>query len=326
MMLLDRSGAAAAAAALACVLALSCGGGNTPATSTPPTTTPSPSPTAGTGGGGTSAICSLGKGDVNAVCSSGKGSARLQLYVETAIDQLVREKPQLFDLNAEERPNTDTFRVLDTESYLDNMAINIRRQGACAERDPDDLRSQRILAKDANDFSESFSVLSEKGFIRRGNSAFVETCTPASFPIDRVGDVPPAGSGCHRPYPPPVTRFNVKIHTRSPQSYTIDSTPIVGPDLGYCMSVGYTDGRILCPVRPEGWDDRSACENWRVGTARDTGRGGPTWTNGDGKLCTGPGSNCLNHPDNQYSVIVYNSGVMNACASNGACGSVLVER
>ena len=151
MMPLDRSGAAPAAAALACVLALSCGGGDTPATSTPPTTTPSPSSTAGTGGGGTSAICSLGKGDVNAVCSSGKGSARLQLYVETAIDQLVREKPQLFDLNAEERPNTDTFRVLDTESYLDNMAINIRRQGACAERDPDDLRSQRILAKDTND-------------------------------------------------------------------------------------------------------------------------------------------------------------------------------
>ena len=326
MMRRDLSRGAATAAALACVLALSCGGGNTPATSTPPTTTPSPSPTAGTGGGGTGASCSLGKGDVNAVCSSGKGSARLQLYVETAIDQLVREKPQLFDLNAEERPNTDTFRVLDPESYLDNIAFNIRRQGACAERDPDDLRSQRILAKDANDFSESFSVLSEKGFIRRGNSAFVETCTPSSFPIDRVGDVPPAGSGCRRPYPPPVTRFNAKIHARSTQYYTIDSTPIVGPNPGYCLSLGYTDGRLLCPVRPEGWDDRSACENWRVGTARDTGRPGPTWTNGDGKLCTGPESNCTNHPDNQYSVLVYNSGVMNVCASNGACGSVLVER
>jgi len=314
-----------AAAALACVLTVSCGESDTPATSTP-TTTPSPSPTPGTGGGGTGASCPLGKGEVSAVCSPGSGSARLQVYVETAIDLLVREKPQLFDLNSEERPNAGTFRVLDTESYLDNMVANIRRQGACAERDPDDFRSQRILAKDANDFSESFSVLSEGGFIRRGRSAFVETCTPSSFPVDRVGDVPPVGSGCRRPYPPSVTRFNVKVHLRSTEYYTIDSTPIVGPNSDYCRAVGYTDGRSLCPVRPEDWEDRSACEDWRVGTARDTGRRGPTWTNGDGQLCTGRESNCSNHPDNQYSVFVYDTGRVNACASNGACGSVLVER
>jgi hypothetical protein len=312
-----------AAAGLIGVLLLSCGGDNLPAGSTSATITLPASPTPDSS---TNAGCTLGKGSVNASCSSGTGSSRLLRKVESAIDLLVREKPQLVDTTVQSPPNTNQYRVLDVEAYLDGVVENLVRAGLCAERDPDDLGSRRILVKNSNDFSEGFSVLGETGFMRRGSSAFVQSCDPASFPVDRTSDMPPAGSGCGRPYPPPITRFNVYVHGRGPTYYTIDSTPIVGPDKSYCIKVGFVDGRTLCPVRAEGWPDRAACENWRVGRARDTGRFGPTWTNHKDELCTGPASNCSNHPDNQYDVLVYKSGKVTACAENGACGWTMVER
>jgi hypothetical protein len=258
--------------------------------------------------------------------SCAPGSPLLLHYVESAIDLLVREKPQILDLTSEEIPNTGQYKVLDAEAYLDAIVDNLQREGVCAERDPDSYGSRQILVKDSNGFSETFDVLSESGFVRRGNGAYVETCTPASFPVDRTADMPPAGSGCGRPYPPPVSRFNVKVHLRAKEYYTLDATPIVGPDTEYCAAVGYTDGRSLCPVRPEGAEDRGPCEAWRVGRAADTGRLGPTWTVADGVFCTGPESGCTNAPDNQYQLRVYRSGTYQACAENGACGWLQFER
>ena len=130
--------------------------------------------------------------------------------------------------------------------------------------------------------------------------------------------MPPIGSGCGRPYPPKVTRFNCKVHIKSPEYYTLDSTPIVGPDGEYCALIGFTDGRTLCPIRPEGAEDREACENWRVGKAADTGRWGPTWRKGDGSFCTGPESGCANHPSNQYALLTYAPGTYVVTAENGA--------
>jgi hypothetical protein len=88
--------------------------------------------------------------------------------------------------------------------------------------------------------------------------------------------IPPAGSGCGQPYPPPISQLKVKNHFHTPQYWIIDSTPLVGPDLGYCREIGFTDGRSYCPVRPEGHPERVACEAWAVGTAEDTGKPGPT--------------------------------------------------
>ena len=63
-------------------------------------------------------------------------------------------------------------------------------------------------------------------------------------------NVPPAGSGCGEPYPPMVTRFQAKIHQKDKDFWQLDSTPLVGPNVEYCWSVGFTDGRSICPVRP----------------------------------------------------------------------------
>jgi hypothetical protein len=148
--------------------------------------------------------------------------------------------------------------------------------------------------------------------------------TPVPTPIPTPTPVPTPTTSCS-PLPPPITRWTVKFMYRNVEYWTLDSTPFVGPNIDYCTSVGFTDGRSICPVRPEGDPMREECEAYAVGKATDTGRYGPTWTK-DGKLCTGKASGCENSPDNQYQLWAYQGGMYEACATNFACGSFLVER
>jgi len=145
---------------------------------------------------------------------------------------------------------------------------------------------------------------------------------PPDDPGDSAG---PASFGCTRPVPPEISRLNAKVHVRGDEFWILDSTPLVGPNAGYCAQIGYTDGREYCPVRPDGHPEREGCEAWAVGTARDTGRVGPTWTR-TGSACTGPASGCENARENQYQVRAWAGGVFQACARNGACGEVAVDK
>jgi hypothetical protein len=255
-------------------------------------------------------------GDPDATCERTREQL-LNVY-EEALDLLVQQKPATFDLENESAPGTKAYLVKDREAYMEGIVANLRAAGLCAERDPDDGEQQTIRIKSENDFSEDYDVLLSSGHMRRGLGAYRSSCTPSNFPTERSEDAPPIGSGCGRPYPPPVTRFNCKVHIKSPEYYTLDSTPIVGHDAEYCAAIGYTDGRSLCPVRPEGAPDREACENWRVGKAQDTGRPGPTWRKADGSFCTGPASGCQNQPDRQYQLWTYVSGTYVVSAENGA--------
>jgi len=131
---------------------------------------------------------------------------------------------------------------------------------------------------------------------------------------------------CGAPTPPPISRLNVKVLNVQANRNVLDATPLVGPDPAYCAQVGYTDGRLFCPVRPEGHPERSACEALRVGRASDTGRIGPTWT-AEGRPCQGRtgGPSCLNHPDNQFLLFAYGTGTFQACVGRGACGQTTVR-
>ena len=312
----------AVAVCLSALFALSCGGGGSPSGSTPPVTpTPAATPTPPTGGGGGSAVCKLGNGSAAAEC--GKGSSRLLAAVFTAQDLLLQQKPQIFDKTQEAGDGTGQYMVLDKEAYLNGLVANLATGGFCAQRDPDDFNYERLQVKNENGFSENFDVLTGSGFMRR-SGIYLETCTPSAFPVER-GDAPPAGSGCGTPYPPPISRMSCKIHLYGQEYYSLDSTALVGHDQAYCTSVGFTDGRSLCPVRPEGSPERLACEAWRVGLAEDTGRPGPTWTF-NGKYCTGKESGCENHPQNQHALLVYTSGTFRVCAQTGSCCEVVVER
>ena len=136
-----------------------------------------------------------------------------------------------------------------------------------------------------------------------------------------AGDV--VSAGCGEPAPPAVTQMNVTVHGRQADRVVLDSTPLVGPDAAYCRQIGFTDGRLYCPVRAEGDPERLACEGARVGQAADTGRVGPTWS-ANGKRCNGAdgGTSCLNHPDNQFLAFAYGAGTFRACAASGVCGEI----
>jgi hypothetical protein len=302
------------------LLALSCGS-DAPSGPNTPTPTP-PAPTAPPPGGGVGASCPLGKGTNSFSCD--RRSPRLLAQVEAALDQLVKERPQIFDLQDEFQPGTRAYRVLDEKAYFDGIVANLVATGLCAERDVDDPFQQTVFVKSSNDYSEEYDLVLSSGHVRRGIGAYRTTCSPAAFPVERAADAPPIGSGCFRPYPPPIARFNCKVHLKGDGFELLDSTPLVN-DVFYCAAIGYSDGRGICPIRPEGTPDRAACENWRVGKAEDTGRPGPTWRKADGSFCTGEASGCANSPDNQYQLRAFRPGKYTVSSQNGVSCTVDVD-
>lgn len=152
------------------------------------------------------------------------------------------------------------------------------------------------------------------------------TPTPGAVPDEEplpadAGGV--ASAGCGEPAPPAVRQIKVTVHGTQAARAVLDSTPLVGPNAAYCRQIGFTDGRLFCPVRPEGHPERAACEAARVGRAADTGRVGPTWS-ANGKRCDGAdgGASCLNHTDNQFLAFAYGAGKFRACAASGVCGEI----
>ena len=161
----------------------------------------------------------------------------------------------------------------------------------------------------------------------------VPSATPTPVPTPTPDpNVPPVGSGCGKPYPPPITRLNVKVLYKGQEFWTVDSTPLVGPDQAYCLSIGFTDGRSICPLRQEGVEDRAACEEWRAGTAKDTGKPGPTWAfielgSGKESYCSSaPGAPCDHHPNGPFTVKAFKGGTYRVCTEAGACAETIVDR
>jgi hypothetical protein len=305
------------------VLVISCGG-DSPSPITPPTDRPTPTPTSPPPPG--DLACPLGDGSLNALCTQGPSSVLLE-DVNIAIDRFIEQRPELFDKTSVVGPEGSTqYLILDQKAFVDGVIMNLRDAGFCAQLERD--IGEFIEVKRDNGLSEEFKIILSSGHIRRGMSSYRNTCEPASFPVDPGPDAPPPGSGCGKPYPPPISRFSARVpHVRLPDYWVLDSTPLVGPDPAYCAAVGFTDGRSICPVRGPQDDERVPCETWRVGYAADTHRPGPTWRKADGSFCTGLASGCENHPENQYSLHVFvNGGAGNytVCAENGACLEVTV--
>jgi hypothetical protein len=324
-MIVGRGRPAYVPAVVLSVLMLSCGGGSPSTPNTPTPTPPASTPIPGGGTGIVQSSCKIGNGSPSYECDRGKTS-RLLGQVEAAMDRLIQQRPQIFDLEDEAGAGTRAYKVLDVDAYFDGVVANLVAQGLCAQRDLDDAYQQTIFVKESNEYSEEFDLILSSGYMRRGSGTYRTSCTPAAFPIERAYDAPPVGSGCFRPFPPPVTRFNCKLHLYGTEYYTLDSTPIVGPDVEYCAAVGFTDGRALCAVRPEGAIDRVACENWLVGNARDTGRPGPTWTKTDGAFCTGKESGCKASDASQYQLWVWSGGTYTVQGKTGSSCSVFIEK
>jgi hypothetical protein len=237
--------------------------------------------------------------------------------LESALDRLVKERPGIFDLSNEAYAGTKTYKVLNRDAYMDGLVATLVAAGLCAERDVDDAEQQMIRVKDSNEFSEDFDVLLKDNYIRRGPGSYAATCTPPNFPANRDPNWPPVGSGCYRPFPPRLYRMVCRDYLNAGDHHVIDSTPRV-VDTAYCAAIGYPDGRGECAVRLDSAIDRKACEDWIVGTAKDTGLPGPTWTKvSDGSYCTDKASGCVHSPDSKYQLWVYEHGYYRVSPNKG---------
>jgi hypothetical protein len=158
-----------------------------------------------------------------------------------------------------------------------------------------------------------------------GGSATAPTPAPTPIPTPEPTPEPTPVTSCS-PLPPPISRFKVKIQSKDRHFWDIDATPLVGPNGDYCASIGFTDGRTICPVRPEGDPLREECELYAVGIAEDTGQPGPTWTR-DGEFCMGQktDSQCEHEPNNVFQLRIYMGGTIKACAENKACGETFAD-
>ncbi len=304
--------------ALACAatVAAACGGSSPAQPRVSPTPTPTPAPTSSP----VARTCPFGQGTEETLCAQGR-SSRLLDSVGVAIDQLAQQGSKA--LNPADQAGPGSYRVLDAKAFIDGVVANLQAAGMCAQADYDHPL-ERINVKDSIDSSEDFDLILSSGYVRRGSRSYRQTCTPAAFPVEPNPNAPPPGSGCGKPYPPPITGWNAKVYLHVPAAYdTLDSTALVGPDQAYCAAVGFTDKRSMCTVRVNGDPEREACEAWAVGRAKDTGRPGPTWTNPDRAYCEGLTVNgCENNPDNQFQLFVVRGGKYKMCADNGVCGKV----
>jgi hypothetical protein len=98
--------------------------------------------------------------------------------VDGGINQLLKERPRLFNLGDVASPGS--YRVVDVPGYYRGLVEVLGGMGFCAQMDPTETVLQ---VKASNDTSESFRVLTSRNFVARGAWIYQDTCTPASFPI-----------------------------------------------------------------------------------------------------------------------------------------------
>ena len=146
---------------LAAVLA-ACGGGSP---STAPNATPS-----GIAATPTAFVCPLpALPDLHINCP--KLTPELSGYVNTAIERVVAQQPQLFDFS--NNLGEGSWKVLDRQRYVDAVVEAIHAQGICAKDD-----NEEIAVKNSNSFHEQYNIWTSGGYVRR---AYITTCVPAQF-------------------------------------------------------------------------------------------------------------------------------------------------
>jgi hypothetical protein len=139
------------------------GGGTTPtpAASATPTPAPvsSPSPAASS--------CALPP-STNPQNNCSVRTPRFSDQVNDAIDQVMAQRPELFDFND---TSAGVPRVKNPAGYYGEVKKVLEAQGICTRID-----EEEIAIKSTNDFSEDWKILTSLSFVRR---RYAGTCTPA---------------------------------------------------------------------------------------------------------------------------------------------------
>jgi hypothetical protein len=138
---------------------------------------PAPAPSATPTARPPVSACPYGKGSLSAHCD--RGAPMFIGDVETAVNQLIQQRPDIFDLTHD--ADTGQYRVYDsdTEVYFAGVVSNLQAMGYCANWD-----FNEIQVKNSNEFSEQYDILLSSNHIRRGASTYRSTCNPANFPVE----------------------------------------------------------------------------------------------------------------------------------------------
>lgn len=95
--------------------------------------------------------------------------------VDEAINQVVREHPEVFDLSARQ-PAEGWYKIVNTTAYDNYVVEAIKARGYCSRHDGEEL-----VVKKENTFSEHFDISTSEGNVRRGEGSYRSSCYPAAF-------------------------------------------------------------------------------------------------------------------------------------------------
>jgi hypothetical protein len=105
----------------------------------------------------------------------GTPESRFYWEVEAAIDELLAERPDLFD-ETDFAPGQGWPAFRDGEAYHEAMLEKLRGKGYCAWFD-----GEEIQMKNSNELSEHFDVNYADKYVRRGPGIYRGACYPAAF-------------------------------------------------------------------------------------------------------------------------------------------------
>jgi hypothetical protein len=163
---------------LAAALVLAACGSHTPADPGPaPTPAPAPTPVAVPTPSTPRVACGVGAGTGDGLeehCP--RTSPEFLSEVDAAINRVVDRHPELVD--RDQHAGAGGFFVRDIDGLFDEVVKEIA-DGAklCAVVDAD----LEIAVKRTNAFSEQYKLMWSSGYLRRGDSSYRATCTPAWF-------------------------------------------------------------------------------------------------------------------------------------------------
>lgn len=105
----------------------------------------------------------------------GRESSQFIGAVGEAIDTVVREHPELFDLNARQ-PGPGWYKITNVAAYDTAVGEALKAKGLCARHDGEEL-----VVKGTNTVSEHFDISTTEGNVRRGDGSYRSSCYPAAF-------------------------------------------------------------------------------------------------------------------------------------------------
>ena len=167
------------------VLVDGCGGGGPTSVAPPVASTPSPTPastptpaTVVAAPVGAAATCPYGKGYLDAQC--GRQASFYVADVDAAIADLVRTRPDIFNLNDQATPGN--YKIVKVGDYFTALVTKLQAAGFCAMTDG----VQTVQVKKSADLSEKYAVMTSDQYVRKGDGSYRDSCRPAIFPVDDV--------------------------------------------------------------------------------------------------------------------------------------------